>query len=345
MSKVQETIDLFYNNYSEKVNGNTFNDKLISLDICSKINNLLITEYGDENEKSLLIDGFMKFCNPMVTKLVLIDLDRFNFIPYRNIPFLTYPAINDINNANSLIKRVVSEMEKRYDLFNDKRVKSIESYNNTINEYNDGKCFKNKAAYMPYIILVVDEVFELIHNKEIVNNLLKIALNGSRAGIKIIAYSKVRRRSLNLGSFGDLFKNVNSFHLDKLINGNIDYDEKSELDYMDGFDFENYSAELLKANGFTNVEVTQYSNDFGVDVIAYKDDIKYAIQCKKYSSPVGIKAVQEVIGSKVMNDCHVAVVLTNNTFTKSAIELAEKNNVLLWDANKLKELIDNYQGQ
>ena len=51
--------------------------------------------------------------------------------------------------------------------------------------------------------------------------------------------------------------------------------------------------------------------------------------------------MQEVIGSKAMNDCHVAVVLTNNTFTKSAVELAKKNNVLLWDRNKLMGLIDN----
>lgn len=99
--------------------------------------------------------------------------------------------------------------------------------------------------------------------------------------------------------------------------------------------------DILLNNGFNNVKVTQYSGDFGVDIIAYKDDIKYAIQCKKYSSPVGIKAVQEVIGSKTMNDCHVAVVLTNNYFTSSAKELAKKNNVLLWDRNKLKELIDN----
>lgn len=77
-------------------------------------------------------------------------------------------------------------------------------------------------------------------------------------------------------------------------------------------------------------------------VIAYKDDIKYAIQCKKYSSPVGIKAVQEVIASKAMNDCHVAAVLTNNTFTKSAKELANKNNVLLWDRDKLQDFIENY---
>lgn len=110
---------------------------------------------------------------------------------------------------------------------------------------------------------------------------------------------------------------------------------------MDGYNFENCSANLLLNNGFNNVKVTQYSGDFGVDIIAYKYDIKCAIQCKKYSSPVGIKAVQEVIGNKTMNDCHVAVVLANNFFTSSAKELAKKNNVLLWDRNKLKELINN----
>lgn len=117
-------------------------------------------------------------------------------------------------------------------------------------------------------------------------------------------------------------------------------EKKDFKEEMSGFDFELYSADLLKANGFDRVSVTQFSGDYGVDIIAYKDDIKYAIQCKKYSSPVGIKAVQEVIGSKSMNDCHVAVVLTNNIFTKNAQELAEKNNVLLWDKHKLNEMIE-----
>ena len=112
---------------------------------------------------------------------------------------------------------------------------------------------------------------------------------------------------------------------------------------MNGFDFENYTKDLLAANGFDKVSVTKASNDFGVDVIAEKDSVRYAIQCKKYSSPVGIKAVQEVMGSKAMNQAHVAVVLTNNTFTKSAKELAKSNGVLLWDRNKLKEMIEKLE--
>lgn len=126
-------------------------------------------------------------------------------------------------------------------------------------------------------------------------------------------------------------------NIEKVENGKID-----SIEEMSGLDFEKYAGEILKANGFEKIQVTKASGDYGVDIIAYKDEIKYAIQCKKYSSPVGIKAVQEVLGSKTMNDCHVAVVLTNNTFTNSAKELANKNNVLLWDNNKLNELIQNF---
>lgn len=114
-----------------------------------------------------------------------------------------------------------------------------------------------------------------------------------------------------------------------------------DIDNMTGIEFERFALDLLKKNGFLKVVLTPFSGDFGVDVIAYKDEVKYAIQCKRYSSPVGIKAIQEVIGSKSMNDCHVAVVLTNNTFTSSAKELAKKNNVLLWDKQKLDEMIRN----
>lgn len=59
------------------------------------------------------------------------------------------------------------------------------------------------------------------------------------------------------------------------------------VDAMDGHEFEYFCAELLKENGFVNVEVTQASGDFGVDVLAEKDGVTYAVQCKCYSDKVG----------------------------------------------------------
>lgn len=59
---------------------------------------------------------------------------------------------------------------------------------------------------------------------------------------------------------------------------------KADFDRMNGWEFEEYVAELLVRNGYHNVEVTKGSGDQGVDILAQKDDVSYAIQCKHYES-------------------------------------------------------------
>ena len=66
-----------------------------------------------------------------------------------------------------------------------------------------------------------------------------------------------------------------------------------ELDAMEGHDFEYFCADLLEDHGFKSVEVTRGSGDYGVDVLAEKEGVTYAVQCKRYDGPVGVKAVQE----------------------------------------------------
>lgn len=110
-------------------------------------------------------------------------------------------------------------------------------------------------------------------------------------------------------------------------------------DQMEGHEFEYYCADILGKNGFSNIEVTKGSGDQGIDIIAHKDGIKYGIQCKCYTSDIGNKAVQEAFAGKTYYGCHVAAVLTNRYFTKSAKELAETNGVLLWDREKLNALL------
>lgn len=298
----------------------------------SKLNNLLFTNTSGEDVEKL-VNYILSMSVPNELKLLLIDYSQINLYEYNGLSNLYAPVISDYKKANISLDLMKTEMNRRYDLFLEKRVKNIDSYNDNVED--DYK--------LPYIVIVINELFEMLkfeNTRDIISELL---LNCKRAGIIVIGFSKFNKKNIQLMILEDLFEVHNNYS-----NNYLDFDTKNEnseindIDSdMNGFDFEKYAGNLLNANGFTKVEVTQSSNDFGVDVIAYKDDIKYAIQCKKYSSPVGIKAVQEVIGSKAMNDCHVAVVLTNNTFTKSAIELAEKNNVLLWGREKLIELIDN----
>ena len=75
-----------------------------------------------------------------------------------------------------------------------------------------------------------------------------------------------------------------------------------DFDDMDGFEFEELTCDILVANGFEIAESTQNSGDFGVDVIAQRDGIIYAIQCKRYNGPVGIDAVQQVYASALSWD-------------------------------------------
>lgn len=111
------------------------------------------------------------------------------------------------------------------------------------------------------------------------------------------------------------------------------------FDDMEGVEFENYCAELLEAKGFENVETTPPSHDYGIDIIADKDGISYAIQCKCYSDSIGIRAIQEAYAGKDYYDSMVAVVMTNQNFTKNAVEFAKKLNVVLWDGDYVMSLI------
>lgn len=116
-------------------------------------------------------------------------------------------------------------------------------------------------------------------------------------------------------------------------------DSIGSIDYMDGIMFENWCAGLLKKNGFSNVKLTPTSGDQGVDILAEKDGIKYAVQCKCYSKDLGNKPVQEVNTGKTIYHCQIGVVMTNRYFTKGAKDAADATGVLLLDRDKLKHMI------
>ena len=114
---------------------------------------------------------------------------------------------------------------------------------------------------------------------------------------------------------------------------------KNMFDYMDGHDFEYFCADILTKNGFSSVEVTQGSGDHGIDILAEKDGITYAIQCKCYSKDIGNAAVQQAHTGKSIYKKDIAVVLTNRFFTQQAQEEANALGVKLWDRDKLLNLI------
>jgi HJR/Mrr/RecB family endonuclease len=114
------------------------------------------------------------------------------------------------------------------------------------------------------------------------------------------------------------------------------------IEKLSPIEFEYYCADILSHAGW-NATVTQASGDQGVDVIAERQGIRLVVQCKKYSSPVGNKAVQEIAAGRIHQQARSsslradhAVVVTNNGFTPSARELANTTNVKLLHLSELE---------
>ena len=110
-----------------------------------------------------------------------------------------------------------------------------------------------------------------------------------------------------------------------------------DIDSLDGLEFEQYVAKLLRDSGFHHVSLTE-KYDFGVDIVAEKDGVRWGIQAKRYSGLVKANAVRQVVTGLKMYDCNRAMVITNSTYSAVAQRLANANGCVLVDRLGLKRL-------
>lgn len=116
--------------------------------------------------------------------------------------------------------------------------------------------------------------------------------------------------------------------------------EPASIEEMSGVQFEEYVAGRLRRANWSDITLTPATGDHGVDIVAVYRGEKYAIQCKRYRSPVDTKAVQEIYTGKGVYDADHAVVITNSTYTNKAKEMAEKLCVELWNIETLNHMAD-----
>lgn len=121
----------------------------------------------------------------------------------------------------------------------------------------------------------------------------------------------------------------------------------SGIDLVDTFKGEEFEKFLLAH--FQNLgyrgDTTPKSHDYGADLVLCKDNKKTVVQAKRWSSKVGIEAIQQIIGAKAYYKANNSIVITNNYFTSSAINLAESSDVELWDRKKLLEVMSRANGR
>lgn len=111
------------------------------------------------------------------------------------------------------------------------------------------------------------------------------------------------------------------------------------IDKLTGEQFEKFLEKILQRMGFENIERTQLSGDFGADLTASRNSKKFVIQAKRYSRPVGNKAVQEVFSSMPIYKADSCMVVTNQDFTNAAKKQALECKCLLFGKSQLRDLV------
>ena len=117
-------------------------------------------------------------------------------------------------------------------------------------------------------------------------------------------------------------------------------DERIDIDKMDGGTFEHFCADLLRVNGWTDVQVTPGSGDHGIDITAEKDDIKWGFQCKRWGdTKVDAVAIGQTYKGKALYECDMVAVITTSTLTAQAEGEAKQLGIKVWGRGKIRQLM------
>ncbi|STO09364.1 Restriction endonuclease [Exiguobacterium aurantiacum] len=111
------------------------------------------------------------------------------------------------------------------------------------------------------------------------------------------------------------------------------------VDRMEGREFELFLEDVFTELGYT-VTVTPASRDFGADLLLETPEgWSIAVQAKRYEKVVGLEAVQQVAAAVPYYGVNEGWVVTNSSYTDSAYELAEPNQVRLIARSELEQLL------
>lgn len=160
--------------------------------------------------KSVMINALLTSLlyrnSPSDMKLILVDPKQVEMAPYEDIPHLLTPVINDPEKTVSALKWAVNEMERRYKALSEEKVREIRSYNKLIKkrgknvqvEDSDGNMQTVDEGTMPYIVIVIDELADLmmVAQKDVEVLIARLAQKARAVGIHLVLATQ--RPSVNV---------------------------------------------------------------------------------------------------------------------------------------------------
>ncbi|WP_298473318.1 DNA translocase FtsK [uncultured Psychrobacillus sp.] len=140
--------------------------------------------------KSVCINGIitsiMMRAKPHEVKMMMIDPKMVELNVYNGIPHLLAPVVTDPRKASQALKKIVSEMERRYDLFSHTGTRNIQGYNDHIEKWNEEN--EEKHPKLPFIVVIVDELADLmmVASSDVEDSITRLAQMARAAGIHLI---------------------------------------------------------------------------------------------------------------------------------------------------------------
>ena len=136
---------------------------------------------------SIIVSILMR-TKPDEVKLVLVDPKKVELSMYNGVPHLLTPVVTDPKKANIALKKIVVEMENRYDLFSNSGTKNIAGYNAYVEKQNKNRSEDDQLRKLPFIVVIIDELADLmlVAAKEVEDSIMRITQMARAAGIHLI---------------------------------------------------------------------------------------------------------------------------------------------------------------
>ncbi len=145
-----------------------------------------------------LITSLLYRNGPNQLRFIMIDPKRVELTAYNGIPHLLTPVITDPKKAIFALKWAAKEMERRYNTLEANQVRDIESYHSTIFEPAKKKGGDDIPEALPYIVIVIDELADIMHSfpRELESSIVRLAQMSRAVGIHLIL--STQRPSVNV---------------------------------------------------------------------------------------------------------------------------------------------------
>jgi len=178
----------------------------------NKMPHLLIagqTNSGKSVMINTLLTSLLYRNSPSEMRLILVDPKQVEMAAYQDIPHLLTPVITESDKTISALKWSVNEMERRYKLLAEHRVKDIKSYNQKIQMARtkiavadeDGYAQEHENGAMPYIVIVIDELADLmmVASRDVEALIVRLAQKARAVGIHLVLATQSPRADIITG--------------------------------------------------------------------------------------------------------------------------------------------------